>query len=916
MNNCNNFRQHTAERFFRMLQKVLQQERRNYVVSVEITRAIVLIMAVSRFCAFGACDVGRTDRIPYSLPWELIAEKVREGAWFCENRDLFDSSVGIKVGDRGGRLDPNWCYVHPPKKNIAIEFPAGMAKSRSLQETDFRIAKWEKNSWKQAGQASAEVEPESIGLVDGIKEDGLFRLEFSLKTQAGGLSDFETYAIVCGDWKKDLLAFCYEQKAAVEYSTDPELIFSSIVVSHFNRTMLLISEAPFLSGEILKALADAVRSKVVYGLGGCPEPAIGLSELRLRRYPGGPVARFTLLVPPGYDASRKWPVFVLAGNRAESFGASKDIIYLRWSSISSAELQWQEYKTIFGIMKEKLNIDQDRVYINGECSDGIMVMSLALHYPDEWAGASASTGNSFRHLAGNALNLPFFFCNMHRESDVMVAYCDFAAKCFEHYGCKHFRYSKTETTAQPLRAPVPSWVRESNPQRVLYTIESLENPRAYWAQIDGRTDENLAATIDASVEGRFISVTTNNVDAYTLDLVQAPLDSNIPVEIVENGSSLGVVRGEAFTKRPEAYSSARHVKNQRLHGPVWDVFTDPYVVVWGAGSEDRRFCETSEAIAKSLANGAPCFADADMPAKLIDSHNLVLVGTPESNLWLSKICEDLPVQRGEGLIIANGRRYEGDGMGFILIYPNPINPQKYAAVFFSTSSTVMVKILQAFSQMKSPMMADVGIFEVTAEDEIKWHIIEAFNTVWGWHQQWDRVLGVTKKEHPKWCWGQWAVTAIKEELQAEIAVCENPFKFSDSVPAGRITYRDLFSSFKNHWIVKVKLDGKSLKNLLLVPFRDITKRKVVAPIISGASLLKPEGSLDDGSLALNELEDERTYIVALSYKLINGQQLGVIFEDYEILDVAYLVPLLDRYLTNNSHIELDSQLDSLSRCIL
>ena len=120
----------------------------------------------------------------------------------------------------------------------------------------------------------------------------------------------------------------------------------------------------------------------------------------------------------------------------------------------------------------------------------------------------------------------------------------------------------------------------------------------------------------------------------------------------------------------------------------------------------------SKEIANSLAHGAPCFSDVNMPEAMISSHNLILVGTPDSNRWLGKIYDSLPV------------KFSGKNMGYMLIYPNPINPEKYVAVFSSTSSTAMMNIPKAYQQMMSMQPSDVGIFEVIDDGNIKWHIIE------------------------------------------------------------------------------------------------------------------------------------------------------------------------------------------------
>ena len=50
------------------------------------------------------------------------------------------------------------------------------------------------------------------------------------------------------NWKKDILAFCRSLKEEIEANPDPQLIHSSISVSHFDHTMEVISKASVLFG--------------------------------------------------------------------------------------------------------------------------------------------------------------------------------------------------------------------------------------------------------------------------------------------------------------------------------------------------------------------------------------------------------------------------------------------------------------------------------------------------------------------------------------------------------------------------------------------------------------------------------------------------------------------------------------------
>lgn len=881
---------------------------------------IFIVQAMSPAVGFGVRG-GSSGARAFSLPWLLIAKKVHGGSAFCGNECSTDDSGPAGRRDAIASLDPDCNYGCPPGQPMTIKLPSGTIAGNSLKEVNGGLAKWTQGSWKDVGKVSASIKRNQLKVTSGIEEEGFFRLQFTLEAPERQLSDLETYAIVYGNWRRDILAFCRELKEQIESNPDPKLIFSSIAVSHFDHTMELVDQAPFLSAKILTALADSAVSKDKFEGGECPDLVIGLNKISLKRFAGAMVTRFAVFVPENYDSSRKWPLYLQPDGKnfynRSNYSHRSGLIDMWWHVPGYTDFEWRNYQYVLGVIKSQLNLDADRFYLYGHCGNGIAAMALALNYPDHWAECGALLGNSYRHLAGNALNLPLIFIAGNQSEGSIAGYIEFPVKCFEYYGCRHFRCGRSHQVVQTRGASLPEAVRQSNPRRVLYTIDSLGNPKAYWVKILGREDENLAGTIDASVDGQTILVKTRNISAYRLDLIQAPVDLRIPVEIVENGRSLGHVRTEVFTSKPEAYAKATYVKNEHLHGPVWDAFTDPYVVAWGSGSKDRTSSQLSKQIAESLARGGPCFADVDMPEELVGTHNLILVGTVASNLWLSKISKDLPVQIRDGQMLADGKCYAGPNKGFILIYPNPLNPEKYVAVFSAISSFALGGALQAYSEMKSMMYSsdctqpsDVGIFEVTEKGEIRWHRVEKLSTMWDWHSHWKEVLVVTNKKHLKWHWRQWVARALRLQLEADVVVCEDPFKFSYSIPSGQITYRDLFNSFRNDWIVKIKLAGQTLRNLVAARLNNTTGKQVSEAIIDGVSFTRQGQDHAGAVLGLGDLEDDKYYTAALASKLVNGEKLGTVLRDYEIIGEGYLVPLLAGYLRKNKDLDIDAELDN------
>jgi hypothetical protein len=287
-----------------------------------------------------------------------------------------------------------------------------------------------------------------------------------------------------------------------------------------------------------------------------------------------------------------------------------------------------------------------------------------------------------------------------------------------------------------------------------------------------------------------------------------------------------------------------------------------------------------------------------------------LVGTPQSNRWLSKICKDLPVQVEGNLLVADGKRFEGPDVGYMLIYPNPLRPEKYTAVFCAASSKAMAKISQVYSRLKSIKPVDVCIFEIDGTGAVTLHIAERFSSVWGWHEQWNAVLAASTKKHAKWRWGQWVAKALREQLGSDVAVCRNPLSFDNSIPVGQITCRDVFNNFRNDWVVKIRVDGRTLKKMLLEKFRGGAKNEADTLILDGMAFVRQPGT-QTKNRSIDELENDKQYTVACPESVISGKGVGTVLEDYEIVGECYLALLLKDYLLENANLDIDAELESI-----
>ena len=704
------------------------------------------------------------------------------------------------------------------------------------------------------------------------------------------------------DWKQQTISTCKSEKEKIETNPDERLIYSCIAVSHFDNVMEKIGNAKESSKEIQELLEKAFKAKDDFDKGLCPDLVIGINKIRFKRFENANIEEFVVVIPDTWKPSVPTAVFIYPDNRrwgaTNNYATRSGLIDVWWHTVLDKNISWKNFDAFIEIVKEKVNLDSDRFYVNGECGDGLAAISMALTRPDYWAECSASLGNTYRHLACNAYNLPLIFVRGGHQEDYLVGYYDFAVNCFNYYNCRFFKHSKPLSTIELRGSAIPDERRMQNPLRVIYGIEDLSMPSAYWCRIYGREDENYPATIDAIIWGQKIFVSTENIDAYTLELSKAPVDVNRPIEIRENQEDAILFTGKEFARKSDKYKDAKYIKNKNLSGLVSDVFTEEYAVV--ISSQDDNEIKICNDIAKSIAGSVMVISDANLTKETIEQKNIVVIGTIENNQFIQKIIDDLPIKFKDGKLTADNIEIADSNLGIMMIYPNPLNPLRYVAVFTATTQKALAEIAGTYSSIKNDIWTDIAVYEPMPDKSIKWHIKEKFDTTWQFQANRKEALAELKESYPKWKWQQLFARAIRDEISADAVIFENPFMDFESLRQDKITFRDLCSSINNSWIIKVSIKGTELKKIMMVPFNDISKRQVDAPIIDGVTFAKDPTLPDNDNIALAELENDKVYTVAMPERIINGKRMGEIMTDYKIEDFGWQQILIRDYLIENA----------------
>jgi poly(3-hydroxybutyrate) depolymerase len=409
---------------------------------------------------------------------------------------------------------------------------------------------------------------------------------------------------------------------------------------------------------------------------------------------------YALYVPRSFDPARKYPlvvslhsedtnhrinlrqVFGLSIRSGETnpedlrfFPVARDPGFIVAAPFARGMMNYQgvaerDVYDMLADVERRFPVDPDRVYLTGVSMGGAGALRLALTRPDVWAGVAAVCPAiliGLDDLAPNALNLPVRL--YHGEQDPIVPVANsrmwqrrlvdagVAAEYIEYPGLRHdawdlaYRGGAVFEWFDKLR-------RTRFPERVRFVAESYRYASAYWTHIDGLTP-GTPATLDAKRTGAEIAVSTRNLDGFTLSLDRSAgivtIDS-VAVRVRPPSASL------SFSRTGGKWRPGRFVpagKRPGLEGPIADAVGGRQIYVYGTvGARTAAEVETRKHIAETAATWSssrtripltwPVKADTAVTADDLDSADVVLFGTVETNTLVARFAPQLPLALNAG----------------------------------------------------------------------------------------------------------------------------------------------------------------------------------------------------------------------------------------------------------------------------
>jgi hypothetical protein len=453
----------------------------------------------------------------------------------------------------------------------------------------------------------------------------------------------------------------------------------------------------------------------------------------------GQLLLYKFRLPKDYDPAKKYPLRVelhsgggftwlaywVTGKPDDNPRSASDDGTIHISPAGRQHIALGEIAILDAIadVQRRYSVDEDRIVIGGASWGGTGGFHFAAFLPDRFAAAYSLTGGGNYNvpvgngrfdaymLPDNLANLPFLLWDTPGDGHYRAnhAFADALRERAEKFPGNYPNLELTDpagghgridrTLQDEGRAWLSKQVRNRYPKLVVYQTHWLRYDGAYWARIDTVEDADRPARIEAEVGDRTCRVTVENADRFHLNLLSSLVGEAKELDVRINGAdALKVPTGGTvyFWKTAGKWSVATErypptpVKKHGLSGPIQDVFMEhPVLMVYG--TTERRDPTVVTKLLDEIVNrlistgdgsgilrtGFQRKADTEVNDQDVAEKNLILVGTPRQNRLLARIADQLPATfLDDGVRIA-GRDFRGPDVGLAMVYPNPLNPERY-----------------------------------------------------------------------------------------------------------------------------------------------------------------------------------------------------------------------------------------------
>ena len=381
--------------------------------------------------------------------------------------------------------------------------------------------------------------------------------------------------------------------------------------------------------------------------------------------------------------------------------------------------------------RKDYRIDENRLVARGFSMGGAACWQFAVHYPALWAAAAPGAGfaetpefldvfqnekveptwyeKKLWHLynatdyAENLYNLPTVAYSgeidrQKQAADVMAREMKKVGLDLKHVIGPKTAHSYEKAAKEEVNRLIDAIVekgRDPMPKEVKFVTYTLRYNRCGWVTVDGLEKHWVPASVVGTQENGVMNLTTKGVTGLSLRLKPAAAVT-VTVDgqnVFETGridpASVAILRRSGGKWDTPRENLRERGKRHGLQGPIDDAFMDRFVMV--KPTAQPLNAKTGEWAEKEMARAvrewrrqfrgdAPVKKDTEITDEDIKNSNLVLWGDPDSNTVLARIADRLPLKWTATGFRLGDQTYPAGTHVPVLIYPNPLNPQKYVVI--------------------------------------------------------------------------------------------------------------------------------------------------------------------------------------------------------------------------------------------
>jgi hypothetical protein len=420
-------------------------------------------------------------------------------------------------------------------------------------------------------------------------------------------------------------------------------------------------------------------------------------------------------------------------------------------------------------VKQLFPVDDARIAIRGFSMGGAGCWQMAVHYPQSWAAANPGAGfcetmeflrvfqkEEFQPTDYQRKLLHWYDCpdwtnnlrnvptiaysgeldNQKQAADVMAAAYKLRGMTLPHViGAKtaHKILAESKPLIQQQLDVVLDAGRSKVPKTIDLTTYMLRYHQLAWLSIEGLEKHWEEAIAHAELGNQKLEIQSRNISRIKIEFsanefpfasdrsLQLEIDSQPMVAAFQSDGETHVLWltknavGMWESKSSSGLAAGALAKRPGLTGPIDDAFMDPFIWVPPSQADaanptwyDTEFKHATQEWRRHFRGDI--VTKSQVTDEDIANHNLVLFGTPATNPLIARIVASLPIEWSGDKLRMEGTEYDARTHAPLLIYPNPLNPQRYVVI---NSGFTFREFAYLNNARQIPMLPDWAVVDIS-----------------------------------------------------------------------------------------------------------------------------------------------------------------------------------------------------------